>query len=229
MGDISRGILGGMGQPAWLCLSTVEPCRLPHPSPAIRIKMLQHKHHGTSRHRAASLTSVRPGFGFRGMGALGKRARLHQQVLGAEGIACCRKTAVVSVCRASPRPAIRLRERQGCLPSAYPSQTGSSTCYGAGEDAQGVCVIHPLNIKAFFPAREKEAQQGISTTWGGVWSRAQAGDGALPADSLIAAEDTQQVLSAEIRGEIIDLDDVGQLSITEVWCGGLSPIVVEAG
>lgn len=49
------------------------------------------------------------------------------------------------------------------------------------------------------------------------------------ADSLIAAEDTQQVLGAEIRGEIIDLDDVGQLGIAEVWCGRLGTVVVEAG
>lgn len=49
------------------------------------------------------------------------------------------------------------------------------------------------------------------------------------ADSLIAAEDTHQILSAEIRGEIVDLDDVGQLIIADVWCSRFSPIVVEAG
>lgn len=95
-------------------------------------------------------------------------------------------------------------------------------------------IVHPLNIKAFFPAREREAQQGIGTRRAGVRSKAQAGDpstgeGALPADSLIAAEDAQQVLSAEIRGEIIDLNDMGQLSIAEVRCSRLGPVVVEAG
>lgn len=82
--------------------------------------MLQHKHHSTSWHRAASLTSIRPGFGFRGAGALGEWASLHHEVLGAEGIACCRERAAVSVCGASPVPRIRLQERQGCLPSAHP-------------------------------------------------------------------------------------------------------------
>lgn len=48
-----------------------------------------------------------------------------------------------------------------CLLSAHPQL--NSTCYGAGEDAQGVRIIHPLNIKAFFPAKEWEGQQGIGT------------------------------------------------------------------
>lgn len=95
-------------------------------------------------------------------------------------------------------------------------------------------IVHPLNIKAFFPAGERETQQSISTRWAGVWTRAQAGDpstrdGTLPADSLIAAEDTHQVLSAEIRGEIIDLDYMWQLGVTEVWHSRLSTVVVEAG
>ena len=45
--------------------------RLPRPSPVTRMKMLQHKHHATSQHRAASLTGIRPSFGFRGTSALG--------------------------------------------------------------------------------------------------------------------------------------------------------------
>lgn len=62
-----------------------------------------------------------------------------------------------------------------------------------------------------------------------------AGPGAEPAapgratDSLVAAEDTQQVLGAEIRGEVVDLDDMGQLVIAEVRRGRLGPVVVEAG
>lgn len=62
-----------------------------------------------------------------------------------------------------------------------------------------------------------------------------AGPGAEPAargravDSLVAAEDAQQVLGAEIRGEVVDLDDVGQLVIAEVRRGRLGPVVVEAG
>lgn len=64
-------------------------------------------------------------------------------------------------------------------------------------------------------------------------SRGQAGNPSsrdrVLADSLIAAEDTHQILGAEIRGEIVDLDDVGQLIIADVWRSRFGPIVVEAG
>lgn len=52
-----------------------------------------------------------------------------------------------------------------------PAKLGASTCYGAGEDAQGMCIVHPLNIEAFFPARKREAQQDIHP--GGQGSRAE--------------------------------------------------------
>lgn len=100
--------------------TALQPCQLPHPSPVIGIKMLQHKHLSTSWHRVASLTSVCPGFGFRGTSTLGERASLHHQVLGAEGIACCGERAAVFACRVSPMPRIWPREMQGCLCSAHP-------------------------------------------------------------------------------------------------------------
>lgn len=135
--------------------SAVGLCWLPHPSSVTEMKMLQHKHHGTSPHRTASLTSVCPGFSFRGTSALGERARLHHKVLGAEGITCCRKRAVVSACGASPR--IWPRERQECLLSTPPQPNWEQVPAMGLEKMPRACVssTHLISKPFFLPERGK--------------------------------------------------------------------------
>lgn len=137
--------------------TAVEPCCLPHPSPLIRV-MLQHKHDGTSWHRAAPLTSVCPGFGFRGAGALGEWARLHHQVLGAEGIACCRKRAAYPHARSAPCPG------SGCgrgMPPLCPSpaEPGAVPVIGL-EKMPRACVssTHLISKPFFLPKRGKVSE-----------------------------------------------------------------------
>lgn len=135
----------------------MEPCWLPQPSPIIRM-MLQHKQDGTSWHRTAPLTSKCPGFGFRGAGALGQWACLHHQVLGAEGIACCRKRAACPCAGAAPRPA------SGCgrgMPPLCPSpaEPGAVPVMGL-EKMPRACVssTHLISKPFFLPKRGKVSE-----------------------------------------------------------------------
>lgn len=132
----------------------VEPCRLPRSSPIMRM-MLQHNHEGTSWHRAAPLTSICPGFGFRGAGALGERARLHHQVLGAEGIACCRKRAACPRAGSAPCPGPGCRRGMPPLcPS--PAEPGAVPVMGL-EKMPRACVssTHLISKPFFLPKRGK--------------------------------------------------------------------------
>lgn len=128
---------------------------------------------------------------------------------------------------AEPRGAPR-QCQEGCPPSALPPRGlfGAVPVMGL-EKMPRACVssTHLMSKPFFLPERLGVSKAPVLP----------AGPGAEPAapgraaDSLVAAEDTQQVLGAEIRGEVIDLDDMGQLVIAEVRRGRLGPVVVEAG